>query len=115
MFRFRALEVIPFIPMNPIDPLDDLLCEWQVASEPPPTLRRDVWARIAAGRAEPFWWETLAVVLLRPRIAALTGFTAICLGSSLAALSYHRTPTVDPHTAYVRSISPFSAAHMAGR
>jgi len=98
--------------MNTPDPLDELLSQWQVRVEPPASLPREVWARISAGEAEPSWWEELASYILRPRALAVTGLAAILVGTVLALLD-GRGPQMDPHTAYVQSISPFASLHLA--
>ncbi len=97
--------------MNAPDPLDDLLSQWQVCAEPPASLPRDVWARISAGEAELSWWESLATLALRPRALAITGLAAILVGAALALIG--GDPSLDPHTAYVQSISPFASLHLA--
>ena len=98
--------------MNTPDPLDELLSQWQVRAEPPASLPRDVWARISAGEAEPSWWEWMATYILRPRALAFTGLAAILAGAVLALLD-GSSPRLDPHTAYVQSISPFASLHLA--
>jgi hypothetical protein len=98
--------------MNTPDPLDELLSEWRVTVEPAPSLPREVWARIASDEAEPSWWDKLASVLLQPRWLVVTSAVAVIFGVVLA-LTEAFTPTLDPHTAYIESISPFASMHLA--
>lgn len=98
--------------MTSPDPLDDLLSEWRVEVEPPASLPREVWARIASDESEPSWWEKLASLLLQPRWLALTAVVAVSFGV-LLALTAAPSPDMDPHTAYIESISPFASMHLA--
>lgn len=98
--------------MNTPDPLDELLSEWRVTAEPVHSLPREVWARIASDEAEPSWWEKLASRILQPRWLALTAVVAVSFGV-LLALAGARSPALDPHTAYIESISPFASMHLA--
>jgi hypothetical protein len=98
--------------MTTPDPLDELLSQWQVCARPPASLPRDVWARISAGEAELSWWEWLAPYILRPRSLATIGLAAILVGTVLALIDASG-PQMDPHTAYVQSISPFASLHLA--
>ncbi len=97
---------------SPPDPLDRILSQWTVAGEPPGTLPHDVWVRISAGQGEPSWWETLAAAVLRPRAIGFTGLAAVAAGCVLALLR-PAEPPLDPHTAYVQSVSPFASVHLA--
>lgn len=94
------------------DPLDSLLQEWQVRGESPASQQREVWARIAAGEADPSWWETFLMFLLRPRSLVLTAAAAVAVGI-ISALLELRAPELSPHDAYVQSISPFASVHLA--
>lgn len=94
------------------DPLDSLLQEWQVRGEVSASSQREVWARIAAGEADPSWWEAFLLLMLRPRSLALTAAAAVALGI-ISALLELRAPEVNPHDAYVQSISPFASIHLA--
>lgn len=99
--------------MTPPDPLDDLLSEWQVSPQPPTSLNRDIWARIALVEAEPSWWESLAAFILRPRTLAFSSLFAFGLGIGIGLLRDDPGSALDPHTAYVQSISPFASQHLA--
>ena len=99
--------------MTTPDPLDDLLSEWQVSPTPPNSLNRDIWTRIALVEAEPTWWETLAALILRPRNLAFSSLAAFGLGIGFAFLREAPDSAMDPHTAYVQSISPFASQHLA--
>lgn len=99
--------------MTTPDPLDDLLSEWQVSPTPPNSLNRDIWTRIALVEAEPSWWETLAALILRPRNLAFSSLAAFGLGIGFAFLREAPDSPMDPHTAYVQSISPFASQHLA--
>ena len=94
------------------DPLDDLLSEWQVSGEASPSFQREVWARIASAEAEPTWSELLVRFFLRPRGWAMASAAALLLGSGLAWFET-RPSRLNPHDAYVRSISPFASLHVA--
>ena len=95
------------------DPLDELLSEWQVSPVPPSSLNRDIWASIALVGSEPTWWETLAALIFKPRNLALSSFFAFALGMGIALLRETPAAEMDPHTAYVQSISPFASRHLA--
>ena len=110
--QHRALPTLLKLAMNTPDPLDELLSEWRVTVEPAASLPRVVWARIASEEVEPSLWDKLAFLLLQPRWLALTAVVAVSFGVVLA-LSGPRTTNLDPHTAYIESISPFASMHMA--
>lgn len=99
--------------MTTPDPLDDLLSEWQARPVPPSSMNRDIWARIALVEAEPTWWESLAALILRPRNLAFSSLLAFGLGSGIGFLWEDPGSALDPHTAYVQSISPFASQHLA--
>lgn len=94
------------------DPLDHLLQEWQVKGETSSAFQREVWARIAANQADPPWWERLSALLLRPAGWVAVSATAVLLGAGIGWLETRPEP-VNPHEAYVRSISPFASLHLA--
>ncbi len=94
------------------DPLDSLLQEWQVTGETSASFQREVWARIAATQADPSWWEKLSALLLRPAGWMAVSAAAVLLGAGFGWLETRPEP-VNPHEAYVRSISPFASMHLA--
>jgi hypothetical protein len=95
------------------DPLNDLLAQWQLAVEPPPDFRREVWRRIAAESREPGWVERFAWWLLRPQREAV--ILAIVVAGAVAwGLSHPPSAEFSPHDAYVMSISPFDPSHLGG-
>lgn len=97
---------------TPDDPLDELLSQWQVHGDAPPSFQREVWARIATNEAEPFLWEKLSSFLLRPRGWLMAGAMAAVIGAGMAWIETQPT-RLSPHDAYVRSISPFASLHLA--
>ena len=99
--------------MTTPDPLDDLLSEWQVSPTPPNSLNRDIWARIALVGAGPSWGGTLRAPVLGPRNLAFSSLAAFGLGIGFAFLREAPDSAMDPHTAYVQSISPFASQHLA--
>lgn len=95
------------------DPLDDLLSQWQVQVETPPDFRREVWRKVAADNRDPGWIERFAWWLLRPRREALILAAAIFLAVTWGFM--RPAKEVNPHDAYVMSISPFDPNHLSGR
>ncbi|MBL9179387.1 MAG: hypothetical protein JNM65_15090 [Verrucomicrobiaceae bacterium] len=91
------------------DPLDHLLAQWQPHVETPPDFRREVWRRIAVENRDPGWVERLASWLLRPKREAVV-FTAAVVLAIAWGITHPQEP-VDPHDAYVMSISPFDSGH----
>lgn len=96
----------------PDDPLDELLSQWQVRGEVPPAFQREVWTRIATGHAEPSWMEKLAAAMFRPRGWLIAATASILVGAGIAWME-NRPLQLNPHDAYVRSISPFASLHLA--
>jgi ABC-type nitrate/sulfonate/bicarbonate transport system permease component len=97
---------------TPDDPLDALLSQWQVQGEASPSFQREVWNRIATGEADPSLLERFFINLLRPRGWLIASAAAVVVGASIAWME--TTPDhLNPHDAYVRSISPFASLHVA--
>ena len=78
----------------------------------PTSLPREVWSSIAAGAADPGWWDNLLLALLRPRILGLAAAAAVAAGGGWALLE-RRPPDISPYEAYVQSVSPFASVHLA--
>ncbi|TDU71243.1 hypothetical protein EI77_02365 [Prosthecobacter fusiformis] len=97
---------------TPDDPLDELLSQWQVPGEAPPSFQREVWARIAADEADPGLWEKLSSFLIQPRGWMVAAVTSIFIGAGMAWMET-RPSRLNPHEAYVHSISPFASQHLA--
>ncbi|MEN3939948.1 hypothetical protein WJU23_01540 [Prosthecobacter sp. SYSU 5D2] len=97
---------------TPDDPLDELLSQWQVHGEAQPSFQRKVWARIAAGEADPGLWDRLAAFLIQPRGWMVAAAASVLIGASVAWMET-RPSGLNPHEAYVRSISPFASQHLA--
>lgn len=97
---------------TPDDPLDALLSQWQVQGEAPPSFQREVWSRIATGEAEAGLLERFFVYLLRPRGWLLASAAAVVVGGGIAWVETN-PDRLNPHDAYVRSISPFASLHVA--
>ena len=95
------------------DPLDDLLAQWQVQAETPPDFRREVWRRIASETRDPGWVERFAWWLLRPKREV--GILAIAIAMAVVWGLTHPPEELNPHDAYVMSISPFDPNHLGGR
>lgn len=95
---------------NP-DLLDDLLAEWQPQVETPPDFRREVWRRIAAETINPGLIERFSWWLLQPKreIVVMTAavFLAVVWGIT------HPPQALNPHDAYLTSISPFDSNHLS--
>lgn len=92
------------------DPLDDLLAEWQPRVGTPPDFRREVWRRISVEISSQGWAERLAAWLLRPKREAVVFAAAVTLAVVWGIT--HPTEPLDPHDAYVMSISPFDLDHL---
>lgn len=92
------------------DPLDDLLAQWQPQIIPPPGFQRELWRRIAAETPQAPWIERFAWWLLRPKqtIAVITASVAVAVVWGLT----HPPEPLNPHDAYVMSISPFDSNHL---
>lgn len=74
------------MPSSP-DPLDAALAELRSAPLAPPTLRREIWQRIAAAETaeEPLGWPArLAAAFARPSFAIAFIAACMCLGLFLA-------------------------------
>ncbi len=97
---------------TPDDPLDELLSQWQVHGEAPSSFQREVWARIATNEGEPTTWEKLTSFLVQPRGWLIATAASILIGATVAWVET-RPPRLNPHEAYVRSISPFASLHLA--
>ena len=97
---------------TPDDPLDELLSQWQVHGEAPPSFQREVWARIAADEGEPSLWDRLAGFLIQPRGWLVAAAASVLIGAGVAWVET-RPSRLNPHEAYVRSISPFASQHLA--
>lgn len=97
---------------TPDDPLDELLSQWQVHGEAPPSFQREVWARIATHEGDPTLWERFVDYLVRPRSWLVATSAAVIIGASIAWVET-RPSGLNPHDAYVRSISPFASLHLA--
>jgi hypothetical protein len=97
---------------TPDDPLDELLSQWQVPREGLPSFQREVWARIAVRETDPGVWERLADFLTQPRGWMVATAASVLIGASLAWVET-RPSQLNPHEAYVRSISPFASLHLA--
>jgi hypothetical protein len=95
------------------DPLDDLLAQWQVQSETPPDFRREVWRRIASETHASGWVERFAWWLLRPKREVVILSIAVALAVAWGLT--HPPEELNPHDAYVMSISPFDPNHLGGR
>lgn len=98
---------------NDSNSLHELLTSWQEQAETPPDFRREVWRRIAAEAHDPGWVERLAWWLLRPKregvVLALVIVLAVVWGIT------HPPEEINPHDAYVMSISPFDPSHLRDR
>lgn len=97
---------------DPDESLDLLLSEWRVRGDVPASLQREVWASVAAGAADPGWWDSLLLALLRPRVLSLAAAAAVAVGVGWALLE-PPPPPLSPHDAYVQSVSPFASVHLA--
>ena len=95
------------------DPLDRLLQEWTVQSEPPPSFRREVWQRIASDGGKSSWAERLAWWLLRPKREAFV-LALVVTAAVIWGLTHPEGQSINPHDAYVMSISPFDPHHLDG-
>lgn len=97
---------------TPDDPLDELLSQWQVPGEAQPSFQRKVWARIAAGEAEPGLWDRVTAFLIQPRGWLVAATASVIVGAGVAWMETQPC-RLNPHEAYVRSISPFASQHLA--
>ena len=91
------------------DDLSKLLGSWQPAVPEPADFTRNVWRRIQL--AEPSrrslfrsWYETVLILLSRPRIAVVIAIVAVFAGIAVGSGAAHS----DNATAYLRSVNPYA-------
>jgi len=85
---------------DPDQSLDLLLSEWQARGDVPTSLQREVWASVAAGAADPGWWDSLLLALLRPRVLSLAAAAAVAVGARTTTMTtMATTPTMTTMTA----------------
>ena len=91
------------------DDLSKLLGSWQPAVPEPADFNRNVWRRIQTG--EPSWrssfrswYETVLVLLSRPRIAVAMAIVAVFAGVTVGS----GVANSDNATAYLRSVNPYA-------
>lgn len=99
--------------MKTDDPLNELLSQWQVRAEPAASFRRNVWQRIEAdGAAEPGFWESLAVVFMKPAVLSASFAVALTFGGLISWSTAQSSHRMNPRESYVRSIDPFDSTHL---
>ena len=91
------------------DDLSKLLRSWQPEVPEPADFTRNVWRRIElaeSSRRSSFrsWYETVLVLLSRPRIAVATAMVAAFAGAAVGSGTAHS----DNATAYLRSVNPYA-------
>jgi hypothetical protein len=91
------------------DPLDDLLAQWQVQAEAPPDFRREVWRRIAS-ETRARLGRALCMVAAAPEARGRHPRHRRRHGGRLGLT--HPPEELNPHDAYVMSVSPFDPNHL---
>jgi hypothetical protein len=91
------------------DDLSKLLGSWQPEVPEPADFTRNVWRRIElaeSSRRSSFrlWYETVLVLLSRPRIAVAMAMVAAFAGIAVGNGAAHSHNT----TAYLRSVNPYA-------
>ena len=91
------------------DDLSKLLRSWQPEVPEPADFSRNVWRRIElakSSRRSSFrsWYETVLVLLSRPRIAVATATLVALAGVAVGSGAAHS----DNATAYLRSVNPYA-------
>jgi hypothetical protein len=90
------------------DDLSKLLRSWQPEVPEPADFTRNVWRRIelaeSSRRSSFRWYETVLVLLSRPRVAVAMAVVAAFAGIAVGSGAAHS----DNATAYLRSVNPYA-------
>jgi hypothetical protein len=90
------------------DDLSKLLRSWQPEVPERADFTRNVWRRIelaeSSRRSSFRWYETVLVLLSRPRIAVVTAVVAAFAGVAVGTGAAYSDNT----TAYLRSVNPYA-------
>jgi hypothetical protein len=91
------------------DDLSKLLGSWQPEVPEPADFTRNIWRRIElveSSQRSSFrsWYETVLVLLSRPRVAVATAVVAAFAGVAVGTGAAHS----DNATAYLRSVNPYA-------
>lgn len=103
------------------DALHDLIRQTQPKPEFSSSFQREVWARIAVAEQQSWmaqfrqWSESLFGWVAQPAPAVAVVMTMLLVGAGLGNLTAPESQATALRTAYVASINPISATHVAQR
>ena len=103
------------------DALDSLIRQTHPKPECPASFQREIWARIAVAEQQSWagqwrqWTQNLFLSLARPVPAMAVVTAMLIVGVSLGSLTVPVRKAAELRTAYVSSINPLHAAHVAIR
>ncbi|MBL9155420.1 MAG: hypothetical protein JNK37_23280 [Verrucomicrobiales bacterium] len=103
------------------DELHDLIRQAHPKPEFSPSFQRDVWARVSVAEQTSWsalyrrWGESLFQTLAQPAPAMAVVMTTLLFGAGLGRIVSSENNAEFSRDAYVASINPVAAAHLANR
>lgn len=103
------------------DDLNDLIRQTHPKPEFPSTFQREVWARVSIVERTSWsaryrrWRESFFQALAQPATAMVVVMTTLLLGAGLGQIVSSEHNSEASRDAYVASINPVAAAHIANR
>lgn len=103
------------------DELHDLIRQTHPKPEFPSTFRREVWARVSVAEQTSWsaryrrWPESFFQTLAQPATAIAVVMTTLLLGAGLGRIVPSENMAEASRNAYLASINPVAAAHLANR
>lgn len=97
--------------MKPEDKFQSLLREGRVAPPLPPRFQENVWRRVEEAEVSEksaSWLDSLAALILRPRLAFAAVAALLLAGIFLGAHEGSQAARHDAQTRYVASVAPNS-------
>lgn len=118
VLSFHIRQTLP--DMND-DELHDLIRQTHPKPEFPSSFQRDVWARVSVAEQTSWsaryrrWSESLFQTLAQPAPAMAVVMTTLLLGAGLGQIVSSGNNAESSLGAYVASVNPVAAAHLANR
>ena len=103
------------------DELNDLIRQTHPKPEFPSTFQREVWARVSVAEQTSWsaryrrWRESFFPALAQPATAMAVVMTTLLLGAGLGQIVSSEHNAEASRDAYLASINPVAAAHIANR
>ena len=103
------------------DELNDLIRQTHPQPEFPSTFQREVWARVSVAEQTSWsaryrrWRESFFQALAQPATAMAVVMTTLLLGAGLGQIVSTENNVEASRDAYLASINPVAAAHLANR